>query len=516
MMYRDFYGLKSAPFQITPDPTFFFVSASHKAALDVMTAGIATRQGVVAITGVSGVGKTTLVRTYLARVAPPQLTTIVLWQAHCSFLEILTLMARRFAVPVTTDAPETLRTQMQQRLRQECRQGHNVALIIDEAQHLPRETIERVLELTDLTPSGAHPLQLVLVGQPALQQHLRTWARSRVGPRRLLHATIRPLTPAERVAYIRQRVARVAGPGGPIFTPEALTTLVRHSGGVPRDVNLLCANVLEAGFQAQQQPITADLVQQVRATCPGAQPFPLGWRALAATAGLVLMAGLLWAAPFHTGPHVPRHSPAAPPRPQSEALLPMSAPPLVSLSLPPPQPAPQAREDASLGRTVGPDPGERHVYFGQVESRQRLESPPTLPRALPTSRGTAVVRGTTRPPHTMGITSPRHGDTVGQKITVEGVLAGLRPEHQVFVCVQSQAFGRLIYPQGQVIPDGTGQWTVTSMYATPGYRYATFLVRTTDTTAAARLRAPHARKYGMQDLPPNTERLGPAIVVMRE
>src|SRR5919197_2375718 len=123
MMYRDFYRLKSAPFQMTPDPTFFFLSASHQAALDVMTSGIATRQGVVAITGASGVGKTTLVRAYLARVAPPQLTTLGLWQAPCSFLEVLTLLARRFEVQATTDEPEALRTQIQQRLRQECRQG---------------------------------------------------------------------------------------------------------------------------------------------------------------------------------------------------------------------------------------------------------------------------------------------------------------------------------------------------------------------------------------------------------
>src|SRR4029453_14969147 len=144
MMYRDFYALKSARFQIPPDSTFFFLSASHQAALDVMTAGMATRRGVVALTGVSGGGKTTLGRTYLARVAPPQLTTIVLWQAPLSFLEVLTIMARRFEVQVATDEPEALRSQLQQRLRQECRQGRNVALIIDEAQHLSRETIEQV------------------------------------------------------------------------------------------------------------------------------------------------------------------------------------------------------------------------------------------------------------------------------------------------------------------------------------------------------------------------------------
>ena len=95
---------------------------------------------------------------------------------------------------------------------------------------------------------------------------------------------------------------------------------------------------------------------------------------------------------------------------------------------------------------------------------------------------------------TARITSPRDGATVGHKIAVEGVMAGLRPPQQVFLCLKSQAFGRLIYPQGQVIPDGTGQWTVLSMYATPGYRYETFLVSATNAASAAMLNAQHARK----------------------
>ena len=105
---------------------------------------------------------------------------------------------------------------------------------------------------------------------------------------------------------------------------------------------------------------------------------------------------------------------------------------------------------------------------------------------------------------------------MGQKVAVEGVLAGLRPEQHVFVCVKSQAFGRLIYPQGQVIPDGTGQWTVESIYATPGYNYETFFVVTTNTAAAAMLSDQHARKFGMRELSQGTEHLGTAILVTRE
>jgi hypothetical protein len=95
-------------------------------------------------------------------------------------------------------------------------------------------------------------------------------------------------------------------------------------------------------------------------------------------------------------------------------------------------------------------------------------------------------------------------------------MVGLQPDQHVFLCVQSQAFGRLIYPQGKVRPGPTGQWTVESIYGSSGYRYETFLVTTTNTAAAALLNAQPSRKYGLHDLPPSTERIGTAIVVMRE
>jgi hypothetical protein len=117
---------------------------------------------------------------------------------------------------------------------------------------------------------------------------------------------------------------------------------------------------------------------------------------------------------------------------------------------------------------------------------------------------------------TTRITSPQNGATVAQKIAVEGVIAGLQPDQHVFVCVQSQAFGRRIYPQGKVRPDARGRWKVESIYGSSGYRYETYLVITTSTTAAAILHAQQSRKYGMRDLPPSTERLGTSIIVMRE
>ena len=279
-MYLDFYRLQRAPFPLTPDPTLLFVSPSHQVALDALTQGIADRKGLVVLTGAPGVGKTTLVHAYLAGSAPPWLTTLVLWQARLSFMDILVLMVRRFEEPVTTDDLGALRTQMQQRLLHESHMGRNVALIIDDAQHLPLETLEQLWELAHPPAARALPLQIVLVGQPALQEHLQGRHLHQVTQGLGLQATIEPFTEAESLAYIRQHVAKVALPGGPIFTPGALQVLVRHAQGVPRVLNRLCTDVLQAGCWAQQQPITAKLVRRVLAASTGtfSSAHPVGLR----------------------------------------------------------------------------------------------------------------------------------------------------------------------------------------------------------------------------------------------
>jgi len=419
--YLDFYQLKSAPFQLTPDPAWRFLSASHQAALDAMTAGIVARQGLVVITGAPGVGKTTLVHTYLARVAPPQLTTIVLWRARLSFRELLALIARRFAVPVVTDDPGAMLTQIQQRLKHESEHGRQVALIIDEAQDLPLETLAELPLLATLTSSREPPLQIVLSGEPALLLHLRRRALRHVAPRIGSRATLEPLTEAESLAYIRQRVARVALRGGAIFTPGALTALVRHAHGVPRDLNRLCTTVLQTGYRAQQQPVTADLVQQILAASRGSPPRRRRRLGLAA-AGLVLGAGLLGVALFSAGLQASRSHPATRAHSWMEARRPTSAPRLGAPRPQQPDVASQARTEPPPGGAVGYDPSEGHVRLGPGEAleRQRLETPPVTipppPPAVPVPSPTLAPPATPPPPATLMGTALKSCDELKAEI----------------------------------------------------------------------------------------------------
>src|SRR5207302_2182768 len=228
-----------------------------------------------------------------------------------------------------------------------------------------------------------------LVGQPALLQHLRCRGLRRVPQRRVIHATISPMSEAESLAYIRQRVAKVALPGGPLFTQEALQTIVQHAHGVPHDMNLLCTNVLQAGFWAHQQPITADLVHQVVAAPMGTRPFPLGRLGLAA-AGLVLAAGLLWRPPFSAGPQASRSQPAARAHSWMEARRPTSAPRPEVPRLPPPAPAPQSHTEANPGSVVGHDSGEDHGRLGPQEPPPATLTPDDTALLVAVPRGPAL------------------------------------------------------------------------------------------------------------------------------
>jgi general secretion pathway protein A len=262
-MYLDFYQLKRAPFHLTSDPEFLFLSPSHKAALGTIMHGIAEGYGFVAIVGKAGVGKTTIIRAYLETADQQQLKMISIVNANVSPRGLLKTILREFGDDFEADDPFDLINRLHQILLEEYEQGRKVALIIDEVQNMPVETLDHLRILSNLETPTEKLLQIVFVGQPELQDKLDLKELRSLKQRVVLRVTLEPLTDEQSLAYIYHRLAKAATTLEPIFTQGALKLIVATAKGTPRILNTLCTNALIAGFGYRQKPIPARTVREV-------------------------------------------------------------------------------------------------------------------------------------------------------------------------------------------------------------------------------------------------------------
>jgi len=281
-MYHHFYHLTQNPFVDAPTPEFLFVSPSYKSALQALSNGIEERRGLLALISEPGLGKTTLLHTFLETIDPQRLKTIHLFYPHLSIHEMLEIIYHEFGLTYAPGDPVERINQLRNVLIEEYKKGRNVALIIDEAQSIPPQTLEYLLLLANL--QVAHTLiindedqphhrfqqaleragyvvarnliQVVLVGQPALQQQLK---HPVLQP---LYTMLSPLKKRESMAYIRHRLSKAAINGAPLFTKGALQRIVTAAKGNPRILNSLCANALILGALSQQQAVSSKLARK--------------------------------------------------------------------------------------------------------------------------------------------------------------------------------------------------------------------------------------------------------------
>ena len=299
-MYLDFYLLKKEPFHVTPDPEFLFLSPSHKAALRALVYGVEERQGFVALLGEVGLGKTTILRSYLERMDQSQLKPIHLIHPNLSFRELLHTLCQECGLEGTTENIAETITRLHHVLIGEYQQGRNVALLVDEAQHMPLETLEQLLLLSNLETSTQKLLQIVLVGQPEFEAKLNAQALRQLKQRLVIRATIVPLTAEESRDYILYRLAKVRLADNPIFTRGALQAIITQAQGIPRVLNILCTNALIQGFVNGQPRISVKIAQEVIAEYTGKKPRQ-GWRpwvAVAVAGALALLAVWHWGSPY--------------------------------------------------------------------------------------------------------------------------------------------------------------------------------------------------------------------------
>ena len=248
------------------------MSPSHKAALRALAYGVEERQGFVALLGEVGLGKTTILRSYLERVDQSQLKTIHLIHPNLSFRELLHTLCQECGLEGTTENIAETITGLHHVLIGEYQQGRNVALLVDEAQHMPLETLEQLLLLSNLETSTQKLLQIVLVGQPEFEAKLNAQALRQLKQRLVIRATIVPLTAEESRDYILYRLAKVRLADNPIFTRGALQAIITQAQGIPRVLNTLCTNALIQGFVNGQPRISVKIAQEVIAEYTGKSP----------------------------------------------------------------------------------------------------------------------------------------------------------------------------------------------------------------------------------------------------
>lgn len=263
-MYLDFYRLKKNPFHITPDPEFLFLSSSHKEASASLIYGIEERKGFIAITGEIGVGKTTILRSYLESADPEKLKVVYIFNAMLSFESLLKQIFNELGlVPAESAGVPELVNRLHRFLIEEYKNERNVVLIIDEVQNMPIETLENLRMLSNLETSKDKLVQIVMVGQPEFDRKLELEELRQLKQRVAIRCRIKPLTREESLAYIQHRLMMASLFHNEVFTKGALKRIIKKAGGFPRLINIFCDNALITGFGYQRNPVGEKIIKEV-------------------------------------------------------------------------------------------------------------------------------------------------------------------------------------------------------------------------------------------------------------
>lgn len=262
-MYKSFYGLKESPFNVNPDPRFLFLTKQIEEALTGLMYGIQTRKGFITLTGEVGTGKTTLINRLLDWLHHRRARTAFLFNSRMNSSQLFDFILAEFDITCESKSKSQQLLKLNHWLLERYRDGETVVLIIDEAQNLTYPVLEEIRLLTNLETSTEKLLQIVLSGQPELEEKLKLPQLRQLRQRIMLRCRTTPLSEEQTQDYITERL-RIAGASGePIFSPKTIETIHVYSLGIPRVINLLCEHSLVNGFVEQQRPIQPKIVEEV-------------------------------------------------------------------------------------------------------------------------------------------------------------------------------------------------------------------------------------------------------------
>lgn len=263
-MYLEFYGLREKPFNVTPDPSFLFLSKKHKEAFNYLLYGINERKGFLEITGEVGSGKTTLSRALLNHFEHNSIAikTAYILNPTLSGLQLLRSIIEEFGLRPIKNDKASLLGQLNRFLLEQLSLGFNVVLIIDEAQNLKKNHLEEIRMLSNLETEKEKLFQIILMGQPELREKLNSPYLSQLRQRISVRFHLEPLALTEIKDYIEHRLFIAGANNSIIFHQEAVDEIHDYSKGIPRMINNICDKALLLGYILETKNISLDIVKR--------------------------------------------------------------------------------------------------------------------------------------------------------------------------------------------------------------------------------------------------------------
>ena len=267
-MYKSFYNLKRNPFELTPDPSFLFPTPRHNEALATLYHGVRGHKGFVVLTGEVGTGKTLLLRCLLQLLSQSDdVAYAYIFNSRLPPLEFLQYIASDFGLPASGKNKSEILFDLSNYVIDRGSRKLTTVLVVDEAHHLSADILEEIRLLTNLETTQEKLLQVLLVGQPELNDKLDS-AELRQLKQRIAHRSqLAPLDLNETRGYIERRLqlAGSSSNGSLLFPPDTIAAVYRHSRGIPRLINTICENALITAYARQRRSVTPEIIEDIAA-----------------------------------------------------------------------------------------------------------------------------------------------------------------------------------------------------------------------------------------------------------
>lgn len=264
-MYNEFFGFERSPFELSPDPRFFFAMERSKEALASIYYALCKRKGFVVMTGEVGTGKTLLIRCLLELLKRTQIPFANVFNSRLSDIDFLSYISFDLGIEVTDRSKASLLRGLYNFMLLQLKKGLTTVLVIDEAHQASFEVLEEIRLLTNLETSQHKLIQIVLVGQPELDTKLDSFQLRQLKQRIAIRCRLEPYTIMETCQYIEQRLRRAGASNGSreIFPLETIEAIQRYSLGTPRLINSLCDQSLMAAYARQLPSVPVEVVDEV-------------------------------------------------------------------------------------------------------------------------------------------------------------------------------------------------------------------------------------------------------------